>query len=198
MERKRRRLAMKRISVIAWGSLVWNPRELAIASKFEPTGPHLPIEFARVSSDGRLTLVIDEKFGASCPTYSATSALYKLDDAIESLRKRENTTKAGVGFIDRATGEQSAIAIERHAQTVATIKAWAIANNYDATIWTALASNFDQRDKVNEPFSLDAAIRYLARLEKTEFSGALRYVRNAPPEVQTPVRTAVNLRWPER
>jgi hypothetical protein len=36
--------------------------------------PHLPIEFCRISQDGRLTLVIDESVGVSCITYSAAVA----------------------------------------------------------------------------------------------------------------------------
>jgi len=64
---------MKKIAVIAWGSLVWDKRSLRIADKFECTGPRLPIEFCRISGDGRLTLVIDETNGAECPTYQACS-----------------------------------------------------------------------------------------------------------------------------
>ena len=52
--------------VLAWGSLVWDPRELQTAAKFAPDGPLLPIEFCRISADGRLTLAIDERFGARC------------------------------------------------------------------------------------------------------------------------------------
>ena len=74
-----------RISVLAWGSIVWDRRNLAIIADFEPTGPCLPIEFCRVSSDGRLTLVIDESFGAPCVTYSALSVFDDLDTAIENL-----------------------------------------------------------------------------------------------------------------
>ena len=60
---------MTKIAVLAWGSLVPEPRDLK--AEFEPNGPLLPIEFCRVSDDGRLTLVIDETFGAVCTTYSA-------------------------------------------------------------------------------------------------------------------------------
>jgi len=42
-----------KIAVLAWGSLVWDRRDLAVAGNFEPTGPRLPIEFCRVSGDGR-------------------------------------------------------------------------------------------------------------------------------------------------
>jgi hypothetical protein len=71
--------------VLAWGSLVWDPRELQTAAKFAPDGPLLPIEFCRISADGRLTLAIDERFGALCKSYSAPSALESLDAAIENL-----------------------------------------------------------------------------------------------------------------
>lgn len=154
------------IAVLAWGSLVWDRRELVIAEDFRPVGPLLPIEFSRVSRAGRLTLVIDEAFGASCATYSASSDVGDLDVAIENLRLREGMPSAtGVGFTDVASGRRSRRAMERHPQAVATIKAWADANGYDAAIWTALASNFHDPDKAAEPFSVEAAIRYLEALD---------------------------------
>jgi hypothetical protein len=70
-------------------------------------------------------------------------------------------------------------------------------NGYDAAIWTALASNFDEQRKVGEPFSVEAALRYLGSLDASAFDGALNYIRQAPPEIQTPVRAAVSARWPE-
>ena len=55
--------------VLAWGSLVWDPGKLQTVGKFTANGPLLPIEFCRVSDDGRLTLAIDESFGALCKAY---------------------------------------------------------------------------------------------------------------------------------
>jgi hypothetical protein len=89
--------------------------------------------------------------------------------------------------------------MERHPQVVATIAAWAEASGYDAAIWTALKSNFDESGKGGEPFSVTAAIRYLEALNAKDpaaFARALVYIRNAPPEVETPVRDAVAKRWP--
>ena len=66
-------------------------------------------------------------------------------------------------------------------------------------IWTALASNFDEPGKGGEPFSVTAAIGYLEALEgkdAAKFVRALTYIRQAPPEVQTPVRERVAKRWP--
>ena len=185
-----------RISVVGWGSIVWDRRDLAIAANFEPTGPRLPVEFCRVSRDGRLTLVIDEVLGVPCITYSAVSAFDNLEGAIESLRDREGMPNTrGVGFTIPRCDKQSVRAAERHPQVVKTIAAWAIAKGFDAAIWTALGSNF--AEKANAPFSVRAVIRYLEKRDAKTLDATLTYVRRAPPEVQTPVRVEINSRWPE-
>jgi hypothetical protein len=188
-----------RIAVLAWGSLVWDPRELKTAAAFAPNGPLLPIEFSRISADGRLTLVIDNAVGDLCRTYSAASAFTSLDAAIENLRERETRHAEDIGFFEPSSGRQSDLAFERHPQAVATIGAWTESNDYDAAIWTALASNFDEWNKGGEPFSVTAAIRYLETLQEKDpaaFARALDYIRKAPPEVETTVRDEVTKRWP--
>jgi hypothetical protein len=189
-----------RIAVIAWGSLVWDPRDLKAAARFAPDGPLLPVEFCRVSDDRRLTLVVDERFGLACTTHSAPSALQDLDAAIENLRLREGMRSGrGIGFVEVASGRQSDVALARHPDAVATIAAWTESNGYEAAIWTALASNFDEPDRGGEPFSVTAAVKYLESLEAKDaaaFASALTYIRNATPEVQTPVRDRVAKRWP--
>jgi hypothetical protein len=187
------------IAVLAWGSLVWDRQELQAASDFVANGPLLPIEFCRVSPDGRLTLVVDETFGAICTAHSAPSAIQSLEKAIQNLRVREKTNAAGVGFVETASGKRSDSAMQRHPDVVATIAAWAQSNGYDAAIWTALASNFEEPDKGGEPFSVTAAIRYLETLKSRDgaaFGRALAYIRQAPVEVETPVRDEVNRRRP--
>lgn len=180
---------------------------MAIAEDFTPHGPRISVEFCRVSGDGRLTLVIDSAFGASCQTYVAGSACGDLDAALNNLWLREGSqdetlpknvrTHGRVGFVEVASGDCSAKALERHPKAVATIKTWAQANGFDAAIWTALARNFDLSDKAGKPFSADAAIRYLEGLDAPKLDAALAYIRSAPPEVQTHVRAAVSARWPE-
>ncbi len=187
-----------KIAVLAWGSLVWDPRELKTTGEFVPVGPLLPIEFCRISGDGRLTLAIDETFGAVCKTYSAPSAFGDLSAAIENLRLREQTNAREIGFVEPASGGQSGVAARRHPKAVATVAAWAEAIGYDAAIWSALSSNFEERSKSREPFSLTAAIRYLESLEADDaakFERALAYIQRAPPEVETPVREEVAARW---
>jgi hypothetical protein len=187
-------------AVLAWGSLVWDPRDLKTASGFVADGPFLPIEFCRVSGDGRLTLAIDEDFGSVCTAYSAPSAFQDLDSAIENLKLRQGARHArDMGFVELASGKQSESATERHPEAVVAIAAWAESKNYDAAIWSALPSNFDDTDKGGELFSVTAALRYLEALQSRDaekFARALNYIRQAPPEVETPVRDEVNKRWP--
>jgi hypothetical protein len=187
---------MKKIAVLAWGSLLWDQRDLKIATKFEPTGPRLPIEFCRVSADGRLTLVIDDN-GAECISYQARSSFDNLEAAATNLAEREGMpSTANVGFIDLGAEKMSAISVKRHPNSVDTIRAWAMSNEYDVVIWTALGIKF--KDTTGVLFSVGAALNYLETLDRVRLSRALEYIRRAPPEVQTPVRVGVNRRWPNK
>ncbi|MER9629619.1 hypothetical protein [Mesorhizobium sp. M0296] len=151
--------------------------------------------------------MIDEAFGASCATHATRSNFADLNGALENLWVREGSegeplprdlrNQGRVGFVDISSGQQSGRAIDRHPQTVAAITAWAKANGYDAAIWTALASNFYEPEKANAPFSVENAMQYLETRNATTLQAALTYIRQAPPEIQTPVREAVNKRWPE-
>ena len=49
-----------KIACIGWGSLIWNSGVLKIRNKWYEDGPILPIEFSRISDDGRVTLIIDK------------------------------------------------------------------------------------------------------------------------------------------
>ncbi len=189
-----------KVAVIAWGSLIWEPETLRTAAAFTAQGPLLPIEFCRVSTRGArkdlLTLAIDQDDGTLCKTYAAPSALASLEEAIDNLVERERTGAKHIGFVDLASGRRSDAAVERHPASVETIAAWAQANGYDAAVWTAIASNFAE---LVEPFSTTAAIAYLEKLEARDaakFASALAYIRNAPPEVDTPVREEAGKRWP--
>ena len=186
-----------RIAVLGWGSLVWDGRTLALAGAFKPGGPSLPLEFSRVSLDRRLTLVIDEDRGSPCTSHVATSAYLDLDEAIDNLRRRENMPGTdGIGFVDTHERRRSDIAWERHPRAVLAIENWAMRFGYRAAIWTALASNFHEPDKGGGPFSVEAALDYLAALPPDRLDQALRYFRNAPPEIRSALREAVDRRWP--
>jgi hypothetical protein len=189
-----------KIAILGWGSLIWDPRDLQLATPFALNGPSLPIEFCRISKNLRLTLIIDETFGTLCQTYAATSAFSTLDEAVDNLAQREGMpNSADVGFADLTTQKRNHAAAARHPHAVETIADWALHAGYDAVIWTALDSHFENR--TTEPFSVNAAMRFLEQLEQHDaeaFARALDYIRRAPGATQTPVRDRTAAQWPER
>lgn len=188
-----------KIAILGWGSLVYDPRDLEITAPFELTGPNLPVEFCRISNNRRLTLIIDESFGTLCQSYAAVSAAGDIAAAIENLRlRKEMPSGASVGFVDVRAQTRSPVATKLHPHATETIADWTLNNGYDATIWTALDRHFDRF--AHEPFSVNAAMRFLESLEQNDpeaFTRALAYIRRAPPATQTPLREAAQAQWPE-
>lgn len=172
-----------RIVFLGWGSLIWDPRELPVVGDWQSGGPVLPIEFSRVSSGNRLTLVIDPDNGAPVPTQFVQSPRLKLSDAISDLQQREGMPSSKrIGFVDRSTGTQSA----RVDAIATTIEEWAGARGIDAVVWTDLPPNFEER--LGKKFSIETAASHVRGLTAEEFEGARRYLRAAPDEVETPLR----------
>ena len=138
--------------------------------------------------------MIDESFGAACITYVAQSVHKNLGNAIEKLRSREETNAKGIGFL-MAKSDEQVNAVDRHLNAASIIEDWIRASGYDAAIWTKLQSNFQQ--KTGKAFSVEEALQYLETLNRSALEIALNYIRRAPLEIGTPVRSAVNLRWPQ-
>ena len=89
---------MMKIAVLAWGSLVWDPRQLPYDGTWQRGGPILPIEFSRVARDARLTLVVDPNDGHDVVTRFTMSRRTDLGDAVADLRDREGTIRKWIGF----------------------------------------------------------------------------------------------------
>jgi len=176
-----------KVAILAWGSLVWDPRALRLAGNWMEGGPVLQIEFSRIFDDGRLTLVIDEAHGVDVPTRSALSALDDLDGAITDLQKRERSpVRNRIGFTDIARDLTCERALATHPVACDRIRTWAKQRHLDAVVWTAIGPRFQK--KAGLPFSVDAAAHYLTGLREPTRTLALDYLRKAPPEVVTPVR----------
>ena len=80
-----------KIAVLAWGSLIWDPRELKIESgSWKDDGPCLPIEFARISQDGHLTLVIYKGAGDVEVLWN-TMTIDSINEARKNLMAREGS-----------------------------------------------------------------------------------------------------------
>jgi hypothetical protein len=175
------------VVLLAWGSLVWDPGALRLAGNWMEGGPVLPIEFSRISNDGRLTLVIDERHGVEVPTRYALSALNDLDEVVSDLQEREGSPRNRIGFIDVARDLTSDRALANHPRACARIRTWAKDRHADAVVWTAIGPRF--QEKTGVPFSVDAAVHYLKGLKGPMRTLALDYLRKAPSDVVTPVRT---------
>lgn len=184
---------MAAIAFLGWGSLCWNPGSLPVVGEWRHGGPTLPLEFSRISMDGRLTIVLDPS-GVACETRFVRSASSAVPEAVDALREREGTVRRWIGYHD-ATGDSSIARFPDQVDVCSTIASW-LSDQSDGTsaaIWTALRSNF--AEKAREQFSVDAAISYLESLDRHSLDRALEYISRAPPEVQTPVRAAAEAAW---
>ena len=182
------------IAILAWGSLVWDKRDLPIQGEWQPGGPVLPIEFARISQRGEragcLTLVIDERNGVDVPTRFALSPKTDLEHAISDLQEREGTPQRDrIGFVDMVSGRVSSHSTEKHPRATERIRSWCASRRCDAAIWTALGLQFKDAGQL-EPFSPEAALRYVMALPGPVKAKAFEYIRRAPEEVVTPFRMA--------
>lgn len=162
--------------------MIWDPRGLPKEGVWEKPGPVLCLEFSRVSSDCRLTLVIDREHGDACETFFALSPRADLDDAIEDLRDREGTGKSKIGFVDLRRKNRRG----RDPKSIRDIQAWAVANQFDGVVWTDLEANFER--ETGDAFSVSRATAYLDGLSATARKRAMKYIANAPEEISTPVR----------
>ena len=182
----------ERITLLGWGSLLWEGGSEFDAwhGPWQNDGPLLSIEFSRVSSSrhGALTLVIDSANGVPTTVAHCVSRRSNIAEAIEDLRRREGASVQNIGFV-RRSGE----ARFRDRQSRDTILSWAANRDMDGVVWTDLPSNF--AEKLDQPFSVPAALTYVHALEPEGKAKALEYFRRAPPFVRTPLRDALaNLR----
>lgn len=165
-----------KIACLGWGSLIWRPEELEIKREWFKDGPLIPIEFARQSKDGRITLVIDP---AAKPVRSLW-ALMRTDNieaAIKSLKTREGTTTSNIHFV--TSNEETEDAIK------SIIKKWLLVQDLDAAIWTGLSYKFNDG---NVRPTKEQVIDYLMHVEYEVLRIAEEYVRNTPKQIDTEYR----------
>jgi hypothetical protein len=169
---------MSRIACLAWGSLEWDPRDLQphLATAWFNDGPTLPLEFARVSKDGRLTLVLLAG-GSAVPVLWAEMNVENAELAREAIRRREGCSTTAVGVWPGDPNRIGYSDIER----------WARAKGLDHVVWTALGPKFN--DKPGPPLDAQSAVEYLRNLPAPAKQLAEEYVRRAPPQIKTVFRS---------
>jgi hypothetical protein len=173
------------IAILGWGSLIWEPKEL----EFDRTigwlenGPILPIEFARISNNKRLTLVITHE-GTPVKTMYSISTNNRLDLAVTNLIKREGTIKRHIHSYCKINGFSDSNFLYKD-----NIIDWINTTDYDCVIWTNLPENW--KEKTND------RIEYLKTLSLDESLLAKEYICNTPSQTQTKYRTLIEekLNW---
>ncbi|MBO9576584.1 MAG: hypothetical protein J7494_12675 [Sphingobium sp.] len=168
---------MVAIACLGWGSLVWNPDGLPVGD-WHPDGPELPLEFARLSGGGRVTLVIMPD-GLRVPVLWSLLDVPGLAAGAAALRKRENTRADWIGCWP---GDGSG-------QLAAQIGEWAIGKGLDGVVWTGLPPKWaDENGRI--PTEVEV-VGYLSALPADAAVEPFRYIRNAPAQIRTPYRKAL-------
>jgi len=172
--------------VLAWGSLVWQPRnvhgELSMAGDWQMDGPELPIEFARLSSDGRLTLIVTPGYPHLSRVLWAISGFDRLDAAVANLAARETNAP-----IDRIHGIEAGRPIgSPDPSVIETASNWLDDKPYlDAVIWTGLGPGPRWGA---DGWTVESAVGYVDSLAGPTRGAAVEYIERAPRQIDTPVR----------
>jgi hypothetical protein len=173
-----------KIAILGWGSLIWDPRELEIAVPWHHDGPQLPIEFARISSRNRLTLVIKPGWD-NVTTLWGLSSLDSLNNARENLKTREGTENLNnIGYYDFLNNTYSSVHLSDAIK--ANLIAWNGDKKMDAIIWSDFSENFLAKYRL--PFTIINVIRFLGERTPEEYPAVKEYNLKTPPQIQTRFR----------
>jgi hypothetical protein len=172
------------IAVIAWGSLLWKPGPLKLASGWHPGGPLLPLEFVRNSEDTpELALALCE--GARmCPTYWAYLDAPDVPLARAMLREREKIDPAHPEWV--GTVPASA---EVNTPMAGRIEAWRRDKAIDAVVWTAVPARFAGSE--GRVPSAQEVLHWLATRTGDERAAAEHYIRRTPAHIDTRYRRLI-------
>jgi hypothetical protein len=180
-----------RIACLAWGSLVWQSKELPLKSEWFNDGPDIRVEYLRQSNNKRMTLVL-ETTALPVPSLWALIDCETLIDAVASLGTREGVPKKNW---DKHIGTWS---IETQSPCcIENLPAWAESNDIEHVVWTALPPKFDVIDAPNKIAKPEQVVAYLSALSGDDRARAEEYVRKTPSQIKTAYRRAIEeqLHW---
>lgn len=181
---------MTRYAIIGWGSLIWDLETLADQVRggwAMGAGPRLPMEFTRVSPKRKRALVVclDPEHGVGCATNAIRSARDRVEAAIGDLARRERAPVERIGALCLASGHMQGSKPE----VADAVRRWCAAGGWAGAVWTDLPSNF--AEELGAPFSIPRALAYLRGLAGESLDEAVRYIEQAPPATDTPLRRAL-------
>lgn len=168
-----------KIACLGWGSLIWKPEALPVKGEWKKDGPHLAVEFCRISDGGELATAL-------CNNVEPVSTLWawldcdSLEVACQALKTREGIPQA------RNDGIGSLIVQQKNAGPLAE---WAAAKDIDAVIWTALPAK-GARGESNIP-TVEETIAYLDGLSGETREHAKTYHQSVPAQIDTAYRRAI-------
>jgi hypothetical protein len=172
------------IVCLGWGSLIWEPRDLPLRGAWFADGPFLPIEFARQSINGRMTLVLVPK------TFPLVRSLWKpmsvstLKEARWALGQRECQHKEKpetcVDYWPRGCKNES---------VARTVGKWAKGLQAGAVVWTNLPPKFNGSDHIIP--TAEEVVAYLRGLQGEKRKKAEEYIRRTPRQIDTELRRRI-------
>lgn len=175
------------IAILGWGSLIWDPRDLNFDGRWRENGPRLPIEFARISSGGRLTLTITPG-RPLVPVLWTMSTEHTLAAARENLARREGSSVSQIGVW--RPGGQPIEAQREQALIASQLERWWEREGkslpIDAVIWTDLGPHFQTATR--RDFHFLNALNFLKGLNDAEWAAASEYILRTPAQVATAMR----------
>ena len=184
-----------KIAILGWGSLLWQPKDLQFDKEIGWTenGPMLPIEFARISKDGRLTLVITEDV-KEVKTYFAISSYESEEEAVLNLAVREGSGREQIGSYDKSKNTFSKeVFFEKN------ILEWIKNTDIDVVIWTNLGEKWDFKNDDGKVIKIvsNERVDYLKKLKNHKRALAEEYIRRTPTQIDTHYRSLIekDLDW---
>jgi hypothetical protein len=166
------------IACLGWGSLCYRPGNLPIKGQWQQDGPSIPVEFARISKDGRITLTIVEGAAPITVLWVPLDVTF-LHEAVEELFLREGAEfRSSIGRVPGARPTHLFSDV---------IQNWAISRGIEAVVWTALKPGMSTNDRGRVP-SLVELSNHIESLSAEARADALDYVARAPAQIKTAYR----------
>jgi hypothetical protein len=163
-----------KVACLGWGSLIWELKDFKVKHKeWFQDGPYLPIEFTRISENGRATLIIDKEANPVQVLWNFVSA-NNLEEAVTLLSERESCSENMIGRI---------ISREHYTdQLLVEVSEWAKTKKIEAVVWTGLSYS---RKTGNKRPTFKEVLSNLNSLDGSALVEAKKYILNAPPQIRT-------------
>lgn len=168
-----------KIACLGWGSLIWKPGALPVASQWHHDGPAVPIEFVRIADGGELSTAICLN-ARPVPVFWAWLNTASLESACRALRIREGIPDSRVDGVGMMTVTES---------SAGPLATWAQAKGIEGLIWTDLPARMAHVE--GQIPTLDDARHYLQNLTGETREHAFHYIEQVPAQIDTAYRRAL-------